>query len=418
MGFTTSYWQKERWSRRAADTLTSYGRYWNPSLGLGCKVARRRGMPAAKMNSVLAWIPIWRAWAFRNTVKGNDVYIVSALGGPERKLTEGTGYDCTLSWSPDGELLAIADQDSSKEPISISLVSVGDGSKRKATRPPPDSMGDVYPAFSPDGHTLAFMRVASRTSTGMNGDLYLQKITGDATSETVPRRLTFDNAHLAGFDWTAEGRNIVFSSERFGSLRLWRLGLDGSLAPLAEPSDNAVLPSISRRGRRLAYRHDPVTFHGTDLISRQSIYRLKLSGPAKGRAPVRFCPSSSSEVSPQFSPDGTIVVFSSSPSGNGELWVCNNDGSGATQLTSLGGYSGSPEWSADGQRVVFDHIVTGADNWEVMVASAEQAFPLRVTSRIANGWRPSWSKEGKWVYFGSEDANKMSQIWRIPSQGG
>src|SRR5437016_14374148 len=33
MGFTTSYWQKERWSRRAADTLISYGRCWNPSLG-------------------------------------------------------------------------------------------------------------------------------------------------------------------------------------------------------------------------------------------------------------------------------------------------------------------------------------------------------------------------------------------------
>src|SRR5882762_1887126 len=33
MGFTTSYWQKERWSRRAADTLTSYGLCWNPSLG-------------------------------------------------------------------------------------------------------------------------------------------------------------------------------------------------------------------------------------------------------------------------------------------------------------------------------------------------------------------------------------------------
>src|SRR5712691_3680228 len=27
-------------------------------------MARRRGMPAAKMNSVLASIPIWRAWAF------------------------------------------------------------------------------------------------------------------------------------------------------------------------------------------------------------------------------------------------------------------------------------------------------------------------------------------------------------------
>src|SRR5216683_8141245 len=39
MGFTTSYWQKERWSRRAADTLTSYGRCWKPN----------PGMPAAKM---------------------------------------------------------------------------------------------------------------------------------------------------------------------------------------------------------------------------------------------------------------------------------------------------------------------------------------------------------------------------------
>src|ERR1700722_5157095 len=33
MGYTTSYWLEERWSRQAADTLTSYGRCWNPSLG-------------------------------------------------------------------------------------------------------------------------------------------------------------------------------------------------------------------------------------------------------------------------------------------------------------------------------------------------------------------------------------------------
>src|SRR5215469_12269886 len=33
MEFTTSYWQKEPWSRRVADMLTSYGLCWNPSLG-------------------------------------------------------------------------------------------------------------------------------------------------------------------------------------------------------------------------------------------------------------------------------------------------------------------------------------------------------------------------------------------------
>src|ERR1700722_5052613 len=33
MGFTISSWLEERWSRRAADTLISYGPCWNPSLG-------------------------------------------------------------------------------------------------------------------------------------------------------------------------------------------------------------------------------------------------------------------------------------------------------------------------------------------------------------------------------------------------
>src|SRR5579859_996123 len=33
MGFTTSYWLEERWSRRVGDTLTSYGRCWNHSFG-------------------------------------------------------------------------------------------------------------------------------------------------------------------------------------------------------------------------------------------------------------------------------------------------------------------------------------------------------------------------------------------------
>src|SRR5215467_8789811 len=35
MGYTTSYWQNERWSLPVADMLTSYGLCWNPSLGTG-----------------------------------------------------------------------------------------------------------------------------------------------------------------------------------------------------------------------------------------------------------------------------------------------------------------------------------------------------------------------------------------------
>jgi Tol biopolymer transport system component/DNA-binding winged helix-turn-helix (wHTH) protein len=365
-----------------------------------------------------AWSPDGRYIAFlRKAQRGNDVYVIPALGGPERKLTQAAPYDSSLSWSPDGKLLAIADKASSKEPISIFLVSVEDGSKRKVTSPPADSMGDIYPAVSPDGRALAFVRLrgASGALFGLEGDVYVQAIAGDAMAKTVAQRLTFDNVEVAGLDWAADGHSIVFSSHRSGSPRLWRIGLENSAAQPVAPGDNAVSPAISRKGALLAYRQDHGVSYGANLRSSGFISQLKLSGPAKRFAPARFCPSSQGEISPQYSPDGAQVVFSSRRSGDSELWLCKNDGSGATQLTSLGGFSGSPQWSPDGQKVVFDHIQGG--RVDIRVAGVEQGLPVRVTSGNSNSVRPSWSNDGKWIYF-SSDATGKWQVWKIPSQGG
>src|ERR1700678_2781960 len=49
MGFTTSYWLEERWSRRAADTLISYGRCSNPSF---LPLPRYFGIGAARLFGV------------------------------------------------------------------------------------------------------------------------------------------------------------------------------------------------------------------------------------------------------------------------------------------------------------------------------------------------------------------------------
>jgi DNA-binding winged helix-turn-helix (wHTH) protein len=80
-----------------------------------------------------AWSPDGRYIAFlRETEHGDDVYVIPALGGPERRLTQAAFYHSSLSWSPDGKLLAIADKASSTEPITICLVSLEDGTKRKS----------------------------------------------------------------------------------------------------------------------------------------------------------------------------------------------------------------------------------------------------------------------------------------------
>ena len=89
--------------------------------------------------------------------------MIPALGGPERKLAEILLSDNLprgrfLTWSPDGNWLVISDRDSPKEPVALFLLSVESGEKRKLTTPPLQSTGGANPAFSPDGHALAFSR--------------------------------------------------------------------------------------------------------------------------------------------------------------------------------------------------------------------------------------------------------------------
>src|SRR5882724_10309793 len=62
-----------------------------------------------------------------------------------------------------------------------------------------------YPAFSPDGKQLAFVRMNSDL-----GDIFIMSANGGE-----PRRLTFDHASIPTPPvWTRDGRSIVFSSTR------------------------------------------------------------------------------------------------------------------------------------------------------------------------------------------------------------
>ncbi|HWU38880.1 MAG TPA: protein kinase, partial [Candidatus Acidoferrum sp.] len=102
------------------------------------------------------WSPDGRQIAFiRSSDRGTAIYVISPLGGPERKLHD-VKFEEGYSWSPDGKSLAVSDRSSEKSPSQIFLLSLESLQVKPLTSPPNGSPGDNMPAFSPDGRTVAF----------------------------------------------------------------------------------------------------------------------------------------------------------------------------------------------------------------------------------------------------------------------
>jgi len=365
--------------------------------------------PAADTHPV--WSPDGRYIAFlRQAAEGSGFYLIPALGGAERKVADVFPYRDPFQgnsqyYSPDGKFLAVADKNSQEEPLSIYLVSIETGEKRKMTTPSAGAAGDSYPAWAPDGKTLAFLRSSSRATT----DLYLLSVDGGE-----PRRLTIDNTSILGFAWTSDGREIVFSSRRGGSIySLWRIAVAGG-APERLPTigQSVVSPAISRQGDRLVY---------TETLDDQNIWRLELDAAGRAGAATSLISSTQGDNGPDYSPDGHKIVFASNRSGGFGIWVCDSDGANPTQLIDRGPYlTGTPRWSPDGRWIAFDSRSNDAgrdSNADIYVVSAEGGQPRRLTSEPAEDVAPSWSRDGKWIYFGSTRGGAM-QIWKVPAEGG
>jgi Tol biopolymer transport system component len=257
--------------------------------------------------------------------------------------------------------------------------------------------------YSPDGKRIAFIR---SSVAGVSNDIYVMGMNGGRV-----KRLTFDHRPIAGAPtWTSDSREIVFSSARGAAMGLWIVSADGSIPrPVAGPVGEAGWPSIpTNRENTLVYEQ---------WLGKTDVWRLDLNDVTHPqKSPFALVSEKGNKMRPELSPDGKKVAFESDRLGFWDIWTCNVDGSSCDQITSLHGTAGRARWSPDGRHIAFEFHPN--ERSEVYVVEVPGGAPrLLKTIPGADNLSPSWSRDGKAIYFASKRGSEAFQIWRMPLQG-
>lgn len=338
-----------------------------------------------------AWSPNEQHIAFMRYHDGTCMLLrIPALGGTEQRLGDcGKNASADLAWSPDGQWLAYADQPIPDSSFRLMRLHIATGKTVALTAPDAQHWGDSSPAFSPDGRWIAFSRSVSINTQ----DLFIVPTSGGPAE-----RITHDKSLLAGVTWDRDGEHLIAASGRGGSLGLWRISRHGGTPTwIAAAGHDAMWPRRARHGSGLVF---------TERRTLLNLWRYHLADTSQ--APTALLPASRSHYHPAYAPDGRRLAYISTASGFPELWISLD--STQTRLTSFEGSAlGSPRWSPNGQRIVFDVRVDGqADVYTIRADGNDLA---QVTDHPASDVAPSWSPDGRHLYFGSNRSGSW-QIWR------
>ncbi len=278
--------------------------------------------------------------AFRSEREGGGLFVMGSTGESVKRLTD-FGYN--PSWSPDGREIVVstvswAEVAGRSGKGELWAIDVSSGARRRIETP-----GDaVQPRWSPRGHRVAYWGVSMA---GQRDVFTVAAAGGSTVAVTTDVAIDWDPV------WSPDGRHLTFSSDRGGTMNLWRVAVDeatgqalGPPVPLSAPSGWAGHASLSGDGRALAYASRDV---------RTTLMRTALDtarGRASGSAVVVL--RGSLELRDQaLSPDGEWIAFTTG--GREDVFVVRADGTGFRQLTDDAFRDRGVSWSPDGKRLAF-----------------------------------------------------------------
>jgi serine/threonine protein kinase/Tol biopolymer transport system component len=380
-------------------------------------------------------------------MRGSTRRAATAASPRLTQLTFASGVEMFPSLSPDGSSFVYSALTSGQN-FDIYLQRVGGENAINLTA---DSPGpDIQAAFSPDGQSIAF-----RSLDRKSGGIYVMGATGEGR-----RRLGDFGFNPA---WTPDGKALIVSTEstigptaRASTAQLWRVDATSGRRTIIETGGDAVQPSVSPNGKRIAFWGLP---EGT---GKRILYTVPMGGGPR----VALHDDDFFNWNPIWSRDGGTLYFVSSRGGPMNLWripIDEDSGkplgpiepvttsasalahpslaqSGAMVFT-VGTMSttveripmdgalkpGAPTMLLQGSRDLWQADPSPDGEWltlksfdvqeDLLVVKRDGSSMRRLTNDRFKDRNPAWSADSTQIYFFSDRSGRY-EIWRIDRDGG
>lgn len=219
-----------------------------------------------------------------------------------------------------------------------------------------------------------------------------------------PAFLTVDNGGEWAFDWSPDGRRLVFtrtSSENI-LIELYLINADGSgLKRLTFNDLDEGSPRWSPNGAWIAFTTTP-----DDYVHDSELYVMSVSPDGAGGPALRLTQDEAMTWGAVWSPDGTRLAFTSGWIDDAEVYVLSLADRRLSRLTNNNHFDGYPTWSPDSGRIAFSSDRDG--NSEIYIMDADGSHQTRLTTASAPDAYPVWSPDGgRIAYVSGNDAMVM-----------
>jgi Tol biopolymer transport system component len=247
-----------------------------------------------------------------------------------------------------------------------------------------------------NGNVLAFTSLR-----GGNAALYVSNRDGKGAHRLTPAGV---GAYQGDVAWAPDGSRLVFTCGNFelcvasadgsGAARLtsstWPDGWSYDFEPAWSPDGSAIVFSRTRGGRS----------SGLWVVG------------ADGTGLRRLVDNAGNEGSPEWSPDGLRIAYTTDAGTGNDLYVVDADGANVQRLTSGKAFETDPDWSPDGATIAYARGTAGSFSSEVWVMRASGGGQRRLTA----GGEPSWSPDGSFLFLSAPQGND-DELFRVRANG-